>query len=138
MRGSPLFRTLLVLAALLIAALGLARLTAPARSASVTVNPPVQAPVEKSATTFELLLSGAAKSVTLEAGGAPFLQKDSAGPLAGTLEIAGEAPLVTLRIEWADAAPGHRFAKLRLDRPGKDSLEHVFSAPGDIDDIWEP
>ena len=25
-----------------------------------------------------------------------------------------------------------------IDRPGKETLEHVFSAPGDIDDLWEP
>ena len=46
--------------------------------------------------------------------------------------------MISLRIRWADTSPGHRFAKLRLEVPGKDTLEHVFTAPGDLDDIWEP
>jgi hypothetical protein len=41
-------------------------------------------------------------------------------------------------VEWTDTTAGHRFAKLRLEVPGQDTREHVFSAPGDIDDLWEP
>ncbi len=141
MRGSPLLRTLLVLAALLLAGLGLHRLTAPPPEARAVIQDAPssgQTVIALPGATFELLLSAGAKSVTLDAGGAPFTHRDVAGPLAGTLEIAGEAPVVSLRVEWADRAPGHRFAQLRLDRPGKETLEHVFSAPGDLDDIWEP
>ncbi len=93
---------------------------------------------QASPATFELLLSAAAKSVSLEAGGPAFVRESPTGPLTGTLEIPGEHPVIFLKVEWADTSPGHRFAKLRIDRPGKETLEHVFSAPGDIDDLWEP
>jgi hypothetical protein len=140
MRGSPLLRTLAVLVALLLAAAGLFRLTAPVRPAP-TVGPaaPVEpTPATAAAATFELLLSATAKSVRLDAGGPAIVRENSAEPLAGRLEFAGAAPLISLQVIWADTAPGHRFARLRLDRPGQDSIDHVFSAPGDIDDIWEP
>ena len=88
--------------------------------------------------TFEILLSAAAKSVSLEAGGPAVVQESPAGPLTGTFEIHGEQPVIFLKVVWADTPPGHRFAKLRIDRPGEETLEHVFSAPGDIDDLWEP
>lgn len=139
MRGSPLLRTLAVLVALLLAAAGLFRLTAPARPAPTTAPAPVEpAPAAPAAASFELLLSATAKSVHLDAGGPAIVRENSAGPLAGHLELAGAAPLISLQVRWADTAPGHRFARLRLDRPGQDSIDHVFSAPGDIDDIWEP
>lgn len=135
-----MLRTLVVLAVLLLAGYGLARLTgSTARRPAVSDSPdPRTASSPASTATFELLLSAAAKSVSLDAGGSPFLREGPAGPLAGTLEIAGEHPVISLKIEWAETTPGHRFAKLRLDRRGEESLEHVFSAPGDIDDIWEP
>lgn len=138
MRGSPLLRTLIVLAVLVLAGLGLARLTAPPTPAPVVAKPIAVPAPQASPATFELLLSAAAKSVSLEAGGPALLQESPAGPLTGTLEIHGEQPVIFLKVEWADSSPGHRFAKLRIDRPGKETLEHVFSAPGDIDDLWEP
>lgn len=130
-------RTLLVLAALLVAGLGLSRLIRPAPLA--VAPPPVEevAPPASDAS-FELLLSAPVKSVALDVGGAPFVRENPAGPLTGRISISGDTPLVSLKVVWADSSPGHRFAKLRLDRPGKDGIEHVFSAPGDIDDIWEP
>jgi len=139
MRGSPLLRTLAVLVALLVAGVGLARLTAPA-APQVTAPPPVgkTEPVKTHATTFELLLSGTAKRVTLEAGGDPFSVENSAGPLTGKLSLSSDQPTIFLKVEWADASAGHRFAKLRLEVPGQETREHVFSAPGDIDDLWEP
>jgi hypothetical protein len=133
-----LLRTLIVLAVLVLAGFGLARLTARSAAKSATVSPAPSAVPQASVATFELLLSAAAESVSLEAGGAAFVRDHPAASLAGTLEIPGEQAVIFLKVEWADSAPGHRFAKLRLDRPGKDGLEHVFSAPGDIDDVWEP
>lgn len=138
MRGSPLMRTLFVLAALVLAGLGLSRLTRPTPLATA---PPPSAEQNAAPTrdaSFELLLSAPAKSVALDAGGTSFNRENPAGPLAGRIEVSGEHPLVSLKVIWADTSPGHRFAKLRLDRPGRDGIEHVFSAPGDIDDIWEP
>lgn len=138
MRGSPLLRTLVVFAVLLLAGLGLARLTAPSTPKPVVVDQKPSPAAEASTATFELLLSATAKSVSLEAGGPAFLRESPAGPLTGTLEVVGEQPVIFLKVEWADTTPGHRFAKLRIDRSGKETLEHVFSAPGDIDDLWEP
>jgi hypothetical protein len=138
MRGSPLLRTLVVLAVLLLAGFGLARLTGHSAPTPVVVDQKPSPAAEASPATFELLLSAAAKSVALEAGGPAILQENPAGPLTGTLEIHGEQPVIFLKVAWAETSPGHRFAKLRIDRPGKETLEHVFSAPGDIDDLWEP
>lgn len=142
MRGSPLLRALVVLAALLVTGLGLARLTAGRTQAgSQTVVPVEQAqPTEEVGNTvpFELILSSSATEVSLDGGAEPFKKADTAEPVSGTLKLSGEHPLVSLQVKWSDASPGHRFALLRLEIPGKDTLEHVFNAPGDIDDIWEP
>jgi hypothetical protein len=138
MRGSPLLRTLVVLAVLLLAGLGLARLTAPSTPKPVVEDQKPSPAAEASTATFELLLSATAKSVSLEAGGPAVAQESPASTLTGNLEVVGEQPVIFLKVEWADTTPGHRFAKLRIDRSGKETLEHVFSAPGDIDDLWEP
>jgi hypothetical protein len=122
----------------MLAGLGLARLTAPSTPKPVVEDQKPSAAAEASTATFELLLSASAKSVSLEAGGPAFLRESPAAPLTGTLEVVGEHPVIFLKVEWADSNPGHRFAKLRIDRSGKETLEHVFSAPGDIDDLWEP
>jgi hypothetical protein len=131
-------RTLLVLAALVVAGLGLARLTRPAPIAATPTPPVEESAPPVSDASFELLLSAPAKSVALDAGGPPFVRENPAAPLTGRIAISGDTPLVSLKVVWADSSPGHRFAKLRIDRPGRDGIEHVFSAPGDIDDIWEP
>ena len=142
MRGSPVLRTLVVLAFLLLTWLALARLTRDAK-------PPVQGatrtetappfPLTGKSAAYELVLSARATEIHLDAGAKPAsLTPGTAAPLSGSLEIRGENPVISLRIKWTDNSPGHRFAKLRLEVPCKDTLEHVFSAPGDIDDIWEP
>lgn len=141
MRGSPLLRTLIVLAALLVTGLALSRLTAarPSPQATAPKQETTSTPEPATAkTTFELILSGTAKEITLDAGAAAVKKTDTAGPVSGTLELSGESPVVSLRVSWKDEAPGHRFVMLRLEVPGKDTLEHVFTAPGEIDDIWEP
>ena len=136
MRGSPLFRTLIVLGLLLLTGFALARLTGEVKPGPVVGPPPGEAvpspPAAAKSASYELVLSAEAAELTLEAGGKP------STALSGALEIAGESPVISLRIKWADNSPGHRFARLRLEIPGEDTLEHVFSAPGDIDDIWEP
>ena len=135
MRGSPLLRTLIVLAALLVTGLALARLTNRQSPRSVPI-PDSQKPAKPTDPAkkagFELFLSGAAKEISLDAGATP------ATTLSGSLEVSGDRPVVSLRVAWADHSPGHRFAKLRLEIPGKPTLEHVFDSSGDIDDIWEP
>lgn len=131
-------RSFLVLAALALAGLGLAQLTRPAQATLPPRETAAEVDMPKSDASFELLLSAPAESVTLDFGGISFRRENTASPLAGRVGISGDHPLVSLKVVWADTSPGHRFAQLRLDRPGRDSIEHVFSAPGDIDDIWEP
>lgn len=141
MRGSPLLRTLAVLAALAMTGLALARLTS-GGPAQATPAPPPEAAPPTSATSisrvpFELVLSAQATEILLEGGGAVIRGGGTAGPVNGVIELSAEDPVLSLRVTWADASPGFRFAKLRLEVPGKETLEHIFSAPGDIDDIWE-
>lgn len=140
MRGSPFLRTLIVLAALLVTGLALARLTAerPRETELEEVDASPETPATVKKATYELILSGTAKEVSLGGGAAPTTATNSTGPLTGSLEISGEMPVISLNVKWAEQAPGHRFAKLRLEIPGKPTLEHVFDAAGDIDDIWEP
>ncbi|MCW1883582.1 hypothetical protein OKA04_02510 [Luteolibacter flavescens] len=133
-------RTLAVLVALLLAGIALARLTAPA-PVQATAPSPEETPAATEAlpsAAFELLLSGTAKRVSLAAGGDTADFENTAGPLTGKLGLGSDKPTIFLEVEWADAAAGHRFAKLRLEVPGEETREHVFSAAADIDDIWEP
>ena len=138
MRGSPVLRTLIVAAVLLLAGLGLARLTGREKPRPAQAPPQASTTIAAKTASFELILSAQAAGISLDAGGKLITAADTATPLSGLLEIPGEHPVISLRIRWADNSPGHRFAKLRLDIAGKETLEHVFSAPGDIDDIWEP
>ena len=141
MRGSPLLRTLVVLAALAVTGLALARLTGGGPAQAKPARPPEAASPTSgtsiSQVPFELVLSARAKAIVLEGGGAPIEGGETADPLNGVIELTAEDPVLSLRVTWADASPGFRFAKLRLEVPGKETLEHIFSAPGDIDDIWE-
>ena len=132
-------RTLIVLAALLVTGLGLARLTAP-------MAPPADV-VEEPATTpdggkipeihYELVLSAEAESISLGGCMGAIREGKTMGPVTGVFTASGDdARTVLVNIRWADQSPGHRFAKLRLEIPGKPTLEHVFDAPGDIDDVW--
>src|SRR5262245_35449349 len=125
MRGSPLLRTLAVLVALLLTGIGLARLTAPATPQVTAPPPPIQKaePTKTNAATFELLLSGTAKRVSLEAGGEPLAIENTAGPLTGKLALSSDKPTIFLTVEWADTTAGHRFAKLRLEAPGQETRE---------------
>lgn len=139
MRGSPLLRTLIVLAALLVTGLALARLTAkgPDRQAAVPKEETTPTPNSGAKASFELILSGTAKEISLDAGASAVVKTDTAEPVTGTLELSGDAPVVSLRVIWSEKTPGRRFAMLRLEIPGQETLEHVFTSPGDIDDIWE-
>lgn len=141
MRGSPLLRTLVVLAALAVTGLALARLTGGGPAPAKASSPPQAASPGPVASVvrvpFELVLSAQAKEVLLEGGGTAIKGGGTAGPMNGIIELSAEDPVLSLRVTWADASPGFRFAKLRLEVPGKETLEHIFSAPGDIDDIWE-
>ena len=137
MRGSPMLRTLIVLDALLVTGLALARLTVKGPERQVLAPKEATVPDTGKRASFELILSGTAKEISLEGGGAAVVKTDTAEPVTGTLELSGDSPVISLHVIWSEKTPGHRFAKLRLEIPGRETLEHVFTAPGDIDDIWE-
>jgi hypothetical protein len=61
------------------------------------------------------------------------------GDISGILEIDPANPNLSLTVQWKNppAAGEHRFAKLTLEAPGRDTFTHVFDADGDIDDILE-
>ncbi len=131
MRGSPLFRTLIVLILLTLAGLVLARLTRPvaiARPAS-TERPPASSAALEAA--YRLTLSAEASAIRLESADAAHHTAE------GRLRLDASHPTVLLEISWRETSPSHRFAKLTLDLPGKPTLSHVFEAPGDIQDVWE-
>jgi len=88
---------------------------------------------------FSLTLSAAAKSVDLKSRDGTSLFHGAPGdPLNGVIELNTVDPVVLISIAWKDAdAPGHRFAKLTLEPPGKATLVHFFEATGDLDDVWE-
>ncbi len=139
MRGSPLLRTLIVLAALLATIVGLMRLTSsPVQAVVAPVEAPktVRAAQEIRKIPFELTLSAKAESVSVTGCIGLFGSKESAEPLTGVITVGDEIPGIYVKVHWADSSPGHRFAKLRLEIPGKPTLEHVFDAAGDIDDFW--
>jgi len=59
--------------------------------------------------------------------------------VSGSLELDAKNPRIGLVVRWKNAAASgeHRFAKLTLERPGQETLVHVFDADDDIDDFLE-
>lgn len=141
MRGSPLFRTLFVLVALIGAGFGFARLTASRAEARVT-SPAGKssAPIIQTATNFQLQLSASAREVRISSSeGEEHSFPDVSAPVSGRLVMDAGNPVIFLEIRWMDEAENgtHRFAKLTLESPGKPTFTHVFDATGDIDEILE-
>ena len=133
MRGSPILRTLAVLVFLALTGLALARLTREGEKpvAAIPSSDAGSTPAVAFTGHYRLILSAPASSIMLQ--GADRVQSG----LEGSVTLEPGNPLVSLKIVWATTEPGHRFAKLVLDLPGRESLVHVFEAPGDIDDLWE-
>lgn len=137
MRGSPLLRTFLLLLVLIGTGLWIVRVT---RARDLT--PPTSAPTEETgsatdARTIPYRLTLSAPAEFVEIGTLDSAATSSA--LRGELEVSSDAPVLTLLVRWRDAAETnvHRFARLTLEIPGRDTIEHVFDAAGDIDDVWE-
>jgi len=87
---------------------------------------------------FHLLLSSPARKVEINTGKS--LKKFTPEmALSGTVEMDPQNPHFALTILWQNPIrPGeHRFAKLILESPRRQTLTHVFDADGDIDDILE-
>jgi hypothetical protein len=86
---------------------------------------------------FELTISAEAKRVLLRRGETTVVdERHVVSGLRGNLPAGEEA--IFLEIEWADGASAPRyFAKLRVDPPGRESVERVFDSAAGIEDLWE-
>jgi len=139
-RGSPLLRSILLTIALVIAGIGLVRLTAERTHDTQLPLPPVQVSVETMAGRFHLLLSAPAEAVVVSTGRdewtAPAAEVAAPG---GVLEFDRRNPQVSLIVRWAGVPETgeHRFAKLTLELPGRPTIVHVFDSQGDIDEFVE-
>lgn len=142
MQGSPLLRTLLTTALLLVAAVVLVRITsASARNAEIPRqsqqrDTPSAVPTPASVP-FELVLSAPASEIRLLDGNdQPLFQTTpDSTTVSGTL-VKRPASIV-VQIKWQNQSPGHRFARIRLEPAGEDTLRHIFEGSGDLDELWE-
>jgi hypothetical protein len=140
-RGSPLFRTLILAISLLMAGFGLNHLIA-AKPTTTPVSPKDSAPPGPTSSLnipFELRLSASADSITLEGADGPQTIDPTRSPITGRIALDPANPTIALAIRWKSApAPGeYRFAKLVLMPPGRETSTHIFDATGDIDDFIE-
>jgi hypothetical protein len=139
-RGSPLIRFIMLAIALAATAAGLLRVTAARTTPNQATPPPTasQPALRANSVPFRLLLSAPAALVEIDSGKP--IQPPLDGPsLSGTLELDPANPHVGLIVRWQTPASAseHRFAKLTLEAPGKETFTHVFDAAGDIDDFLE-
>ncbi len=138
-RGSPLLRFILITLALVATGAGLMRVTSGKAAADAPVAPPAPPSVAPAAVPFRLLLSAPAAEVKIDTGGAIAAISPEQTPILGKLELDPQNPHLSLVIRWKNVptAGEHRFAKLTLEAPGRDTFTHVFDAGGDIDDFLE-
>jgi hypothetical protein len=135
MRGSPLFRALLVFLAL--AALGpvLWRLTQPEPLQAI-VPPPPTAEDQPREVRLALAFTTPPKRVALTYLGKPVWSKDApAAEEKITLQMIWprEGGELGVRIEWADGAP-LSAARLRLTPPGGEAIERSLWGTGPTED----
>ncbi len=143
MRGSPLIRTFLVLAALVVSGIGFARLT---QKETAATGQPGEEVTETSESgripaKVHLTLSHLSGFYALTVGeeNVP-LVRGAKGELTGTASINPDHPVVFLKVSCIPKAPndGQRFfAKLVVEAEGEETFTHVFDADGDIDDFVE-
>lgn len=136
MRGSPLFRTVLVLLALVAAAFGIRSIAV--ETVAIAAPPPAPAPDAVSSAPFFLTFSSPPSEVLLESAG-EILELLPEGVTAnGSLGLSDDHPTVFLTVRWSDndaAAP--RFTKLTLEPPGQPTQTRTFDGFGEIEDVWE-
>lgn len=135
MRGSPILRTLLVALALIAAGFGLTCLDRRPPAAPVT---PVAVPAETRSIPFFLTLSHLADEIRIESAGGLAEITGEGRQRRGVVELDPAHPALFVTIRWRDSAAQPRFAKLRLEPPGRSDLSHTFDAIGDLEDVWEP
>ena len=143
MRGSPLLRTFLILAALVVSGIGFARMTH--KGAALTDGEGVEmAGTSESGripAKVYLTLSHLPGFYALTMGeeNVPLL-RSADGKLSGTAYIDPENPVVFLKVSSLEKVPndGQRiFARLVVEAEGEATFTHVFDADGDIDDFVE-
>ena len=141
MRGSPLIRTFLLCLGLLLAWLGVHRLTS---RESAVITPPAthsgSTSADSAATTipFELTLSAPAREVIVESAGKVIQLPANSQILTGELTVTDDHPAIFVTVRWAESGEVPRFAKLRIEPPSLATRSHTFDALGDIEDVWEP
>ncbi len=144
MRGSPLLRTFLILAALVVSGIGFARLTHKGTTVNAGSVEEVTARSEKISAKVFLTFSEAAGSVQLNSGdrsimaGLPGnLEKMTWREFSTEITIEKKEPVIYLNVVWSQVSGNRRFAKLVVEAEGRETFTHVFDADGDIDDFVE-
>ena len=139
-RGSPIFRTLLIL--VVVAAAGFLFV-------QLTENPknlvPRNATVDSADEVNEVLvakvfltLSGKARSVEFSTNGSKVqLGQSNSETRVTDLKIAKDNPLLEIQVDWLEEVESRRFAKVVVEAPGHATFTHVFDASGNIDDFVE-
>lgn len=140
-RGSPLLRTILILALLVASGFLFVRLTAapetkvPEEAAERQPNQPIDVIHAR----VHVTLSGVAKTVDLfaNAGHHRFGESERGSYTADGFKIAEDNPVLEFKVNWADDSQARRFAKVVVEADGKETFTHVFDSSGDIDDFVE-
>lgn len=87
---------------------------------------------------FSLTFSAAARKVEiLDEAGEMLWQKQEGNLVRAEGSLTQLPETLVLRVSWVDPSAPRFFAKMVIDPPGRDSLTHVFDAPGEMDDLWE-
>lgn len=143
MRGSPLIRTFLILAALIVSGIGFARLTQKGAALSGGQGTEITAQSDSNRIPAKVYLSLSCPVGFLEVkiGEEKVeLTRDEQWDFVGTAVIDFSNPIVTLK-----TLPGNpkrrgvarMFAKMVVEAEGEETFTHVFDADGDIDDFVE-
>lgn len=136
MRGSPLFRTVLVLLALLAAAFGIRSIAV--GPVAPPPAPPAPAPETVSSAPFFLTFSSPPAVVILESAGEILELKPEGVTTSGRLSLSGDHPSVFVTVRWSgDDASAPRFTKLTLEPAGQSTQTRTFDGFGEIEDVWE-
>jgi hypothetical protein len=87
---------------------------------------------------FSLILSAPAEEIEINTSKL-IRPSVSETPISGTLLLDPENSRVSIKVRWKNtsATGEHRFAKLTLEVPRRETFTHVFDASGDIDDLIE-
>jgi hypothetical protein len=140
MRGFPLMNFLLVLGVLGLGGLVLARVTqVPSEAPQVAARRQPPAAAASIPTRVEVLLSAPAASIEIASlDGVVLCARQPQEPrMVTSLDLPAGLRGLRVRVAWKDAPGGHRFAKVVLEPQRLPTVEHVFDAGGDLDDVWE-